>query len=52
MMHRTDLQYLNSVSDESQYPAARCAKAPGGVFMYHPTSSAGVESMNAANREM
>ncbi len=31
MMHKTDLQYLNSLSDESQYPAARCAKALGGV---------------------
>ncbi len=29
VMHKTDLQYLNSLSDESQYPAARCAKAPG-----------------------
>jgi hypothetical protein len=52
VMHRTDLPYLNSLSDESQYPAARCAKAPGGVYMYHCTSSAAVESMNAANREM
>ena len=51
LMHRTDLQYLNSLSDESQYPAARCAKAPG-VYMYHRTSSAAVESMNAANGEM
>ncbi len=51
MMHKTDMQYLNSVRDESQYPAARCAKAPG-VYMYHCTSSAAVESMNAANREM
>jgi hypothetical protein len=51
LMPRTDLQYLNSLSDESQYPAARCAKAPG-VYMYHRTSMAAVESMNAANREM
>jgi hypothetical protein len=51
MMHKTDMQYLNSVSDESQYPMARCAKAPG-VYMYHRTSSAAVESMNNANREM
>jgi len=51
LMNRTDLQYLNSLSDESQYPAARCAKAPG-VYMYHRTSLAVVESMNAANREM
>ena len=51
MMHKTDLQHLNSLTDESQYPAARCAKAPG-VYMYHRTLSAAVESMNAANREM
>jgi hypothetical protein len=51
MMHRTDLQYLNSLTDESQYPVARCTKAPG-VYMYHRTSSAVVESMNPANREM
>jgi hypothetical protein len=52
MMHKTDFQYLNSLSDEFQYPAARCAKAPGGVYMYHRALSAAVESMNAANREM
>ncbi len=52
MMHKTDMQYLNPLSDESQYPAARCAKAPGGIYMYHRTLSAAVESMNAANREM
>ena len=51
MMHNKDLQYLNSVPDQNQYPAARCAMTPG-VYMYHRTSSAAVESMNAANREM
>lgn len=51
LMHQTDLQYLNTISDLSQYPAARCNVAPG-VYMYHRTSSAAVESMNAANREM
>jgi hypothetical protein len=51
LMHKTDLQYLNTLSDHSQYPAARCNMTPG-VYMYHRTSSAAVESMNAANREM
>ena len=51
MMHNKDLQYLNTVPDENQYPAARCAMTPG-VYMYHRTSSAAIESMNAANREM
>ena len=50
-MHQTDLQYLHSLTDESQYPAARCTKAPE-VYMFHHTSSAAVESMHAANREM
>jgi len=50
-MDTRDLQYLNSLPDESQYPAARCALTPG-VYMYHRTSSAAIESMNAANREM
>jgi len=49
LMHRTDLRYLNSLSDESQYPAARRTKAPG-VYMYHRTLLAAVESMNAAKR--
>jgi hypothetical protein len=51
LMHSRDLQYLNTLPDHSQYPAARCALTPG-VYMYHRTSSAAVESMNAANREM
>ena len=51
LMHQKDLQYLNTLPDHSQYPAARCALTPG-VYMYHRTSSAAVESMNAANREM
>jgi len=42
-MHKTYLQYLNFLSDESQYPAARCAKAPG--FYMHRTLSAVVESL-------
>ncbi len=51
MMHTKALQYLNTVSDQNQYPAARCAMTPG-IYMYHHTSSAAIESMKAANREM
>jgi hypothetical protein len=50
-MHNSDLQYLNSLADHAQYPAARCAMS-AGTYMYHRTSSATVESMNAANQEM
>ncbi len=42
LMHKTDLQYLNTLPDHSQYPAARCDMAPG-VYMYHRTLSAAVE---------
>ena len=50
-MHKSDLDFLNTLNDHAQYPAARCARTPGS-YMYHRTSSAAVESMNAANREM
>ena len=45
-----DLAYLKNLTDEEQYPAARCAMHPN-VIMYGRSSSASVESMNAANRE-
>jgi hypothetical protein len=51
MMHHKDLTYLNNLDDVSQYPAARCAMGQG-IYMYHRSSSASVESMNAANRDM
>ena len=51
MMHTKDLQYLNTIPDQNQYSAARCAMMPG-IYMYHCTSSAAIQSMNAANREM
>jgi hypothetical protein len=51
MMHHKDLRYLNNLDDVSQYPAAKCAMGPG-IYMYHRSSSASVESMNAANRDM
>ena len=51
MMHIKDVQYLNSLEDEEQYPAMRCNKGPR-IYMYHRSTSAAVESMNAANRKM
>jgi hypothetical protein len=50
-MHNSDLYYLNSLTDTSQYPAARCAMGEN-IYMYHRTSSAAVESINAANKEI
>ena len=46
-----DMAYLKNLLDEEQYPAARCAMDVG-VIMYGRSSSASVESMNAANREI
>ncbi len=51
MMHTKDIQYLNNLADSEQYPASRCAQGHG-IYMYHRSTSAAVESMNAANREM
>ncbi len=51
MMHVKDAQYLNNLEDAEQYPVARCAQGPG-IYMYHRSTSAAVESMNAANCEM
>jgi hypothetical protein len=51
MMRAKDAQYLNSLEDAEQYPVARCAQGPG-IYMYHRSTSAVVESMNAANCEM
>ena len=50
-MSNKDLYYLNSLEDESQYPAARCAMDPS-IFMYSRSSSGTAESMNRANKEM
>jgi hypothetical protein len=47
-----DLQYLNSIEDEAQYPGARCATEDEGIYMYRQSASSAVESMNAANKEM
>ena len=50
-MKSKNIQYLNSLTNESQYPAARCAMGEN-IYMYHPSSSGAVESMNRANNEM
>jgi len=47
-MHPTDIHYLQSLPDECQYPAARCAMGDG-ISMYSKSASSGVESMNNAN---
>ena len=47
-MHPTDLHYLQSLPDECQYPAARCAMG-NGICMFSKSASSGVESMNRAN---
>jgi hypothetical protein len=50
-MKTKDIQYLNNLTDESQYPAAQCAMGEN-IYMYHCSSSGAVESMNRANSEM
>jgi hypothetical protein len=50
-MKMKDIQYLNSLDDESQYLAARCAMGPY-VYLYFRSSSGTAESMNKANKEM
>ncbi len=50
-MSNKDINYLNSLDDESQYPVARCAMGLH-VYMYFRSSSGTAESMNKANKEM
>ena len=50
-MKNKDIAYLNSLPDESQYPAARCAMSLL-IYMYMRSSSGTVEAMNKANKEM
>jgi hypothetical protein len=45
------LNYLNSMEDVNQYPAARCAMGEG-IYLYNRTASTSVESMNHANKEV
>ena len=47
-MAAVDKQYLDSVPDVEQYPAARCAMG-ADVQMYGRSASSGVEAMNAVN---
>jgi len=50
-MKNKDITYLNSLPDESQYPAARCTMSLL-IYRYMRSSSGTVESMNKANKEM
>ena len=50
-MSNKDINYLNSLDDESQYPAARCAMGLC-VYLYFRSSSGVAESMNNANKEI
>ena len=50
-MKSKDIQYLNSLTNESHYLAARCAMGDN-IYMYHHSSSGVVESMNMANSKM
>jgi hypothetical protein len=50
-MDNFDLNYLDSIPDTSQYPAARCRQGKN-IYMYHRSASSGAEAMNAANKEV
>ena len=50
-MKSKDIQYLNSLTNESQYLAARWATGEN-VYVYHCLLSGAVESMNGANKQM
>jgi hypothetical protein len=50
-MHPTDHHYLFNISDEMQFPAARCAQG-NSVCMYGKSASSGVESLNRANENI
>ena len=43
------LKYLNSIPDQTQYPAARVAMGDG-IIMYGRSALSSVESMNHANK--
>ncbi len=47
-MSPVHVNYLNSISDEQQFPMVRCAMAEK-VCMYGKTALSGVEAMNCAN---
>ena len=50
-MSNKDLCYLSSLTDEEQYPGARCGMGEG-IYMNQRSATSSVESMNAANREV
>ena len=50
-MKSKDIQYLNSPTNESQYPEAQCPMGEN-IYMYHCLSSGAVESMNKANSKV
>lgn len=50
-MDKKDIEYLDSVPDDEQFPAARCAKTEL-CSMYGKSASSTVESMNKANERM
>jgi hypothetical protein len=50
-MSSKDLRYLNSLTDEEQYPGARCGLGEG-IYMYQRSATSSIESMNAANKEV
>jgi hypothetical protein len=43
------VRYFDSVADEAQFPAARCAMGKN-IFLYDHEASSGVESMNNASK--
>ncbi len=47
-MHPKDLQFLNSITDASQYVVKHCEEA-NNIYMFHRTTSQGLEVMNAVN---
>ena len=51
VMKSKDIQCINSLTYESQYPAAQCAMGEN-IYMYHRSSSEAVELMNRANSKM
>ena len=48
-LHSTGRHYLTKIRDKKQYPTARCAMSQE-ICMYGKSASAGVESMNRANK--
>jgi hypothetical protein len=47
-MTQVHVKYLNSITEEQQFPAVRCAMAEM-VCMYRKTASSRVEALNSVN---